>query len=127
MVVRICSTFDLIGSKSVFLFRVICLFACGRSNLYRKKWILVLISTHYNILPGNYDCAEATNLFISSNQKFDGLKSSFQQPDDLFFATHAIVVSTMPIVDTVRFIPQKTVDKSFGPLGFDEGYKSPDS
>ncbi|MFC2054570.1 hypothetical protein ACFLV7_09805 [Chloroflexota bacterium] len=33
----------------------------------------------------------------------------------------------MPIVDTVRFTPQKTVDKIFGPLGFDEGYKSPDS
>jgi hypothetical protein len=33
----------------------------------------------------------------------------------------------MPIVDTVRFIPQKTVDKSFGTLGFDESYKSPDS
>lgn len=33
----------------------------------------------------------------------------------------------MPIVDTVRFIPQKTVNESFGTLGFDEGYKSPDS
>jgi hypothetical protein len=54
-------------------------------------------------------------------------KASFQQPYDFFFAALAVVVSTMPIVDTVRFIPQKTVDKSFGPLGFDEGYKSPDS
>ena len=52
---------------------------------------------------------------------------SFQQPDDLFFTTLAVVVSTMSIVDTVRFIPQKTVNKSFGPLGFDEGYKSPNS
>jgi hypothetical protein len=33
----------------------------------------------------------------------------------------------MPIVDAVRFIPQETVDKRFGPLGFDKGYKSPDS
>jgi hypothetical protein len=33
----------------------------------------------------------------------------------------------MPIVDTVRFIPQETVDKRLGPLGFDESYKSPDS
>jgi hypothetical protein len=33
----------------------------------------------------------------------------------------------MSIVDTVRFIPQETIDKSFGPLGFDEGHKSPDS
>ena len=54
-------------------------------------------------------------------------KASFQQPYDFFFAALAVVVSTMPIVDTVGFIPQKTVDKSFGSLGFDEGYKSPDS
>ena len=33
----------------------------------------------------------------------------------------------MPIVDTVRFIPQKTVNESFGTLGFDEGCESPDS
>jgi len=54
-------------------------------------------------------------------------KTSFQQPYDFFFAILAVVVSTSPIVDTVRCIPQETVDKSFGPLGFDEGYKSPDS
>jgi hypothetical protein len=54
-------------------------------------------------------------------------KASFQQPYDFFFAAFAVVVSTVPIVDTVRFIPQKTVDKSFGPLGFDEGYKGSDS
>jgi hypothetical protein len=53
--------------------------------------------------------------------------ASFQQPHDFFLALLAVVVSTSPIVDTVRFIPQETVDKSFGPLGFDEGYKSPDS
>ncbi len=39
----------------------------------------------------------------------------------------AVIVPTTPIVDTVRFIPQETVDKSFGPLSFDKGYKSPDS
>ena len=33
----------------------------------------------------------------------------------------------MPIVDAACFIPQKTVNKSLCPLGFDEGYKSPDS
>jgi hypothetical protein len=54
-------------------------------------------------------------------------KTSFQQPYDFFFAALAVIVFAMPIVDTVRFIPQKAVDKSFGPLGFDEGYKSPDS
>jgi hypothetical protein len=54
-------------------------------------------------------------------------KASLQQPYDFFLAILAVVVSTLPIVDTVRFIPQETVDKSFGPLGFDEGYKSPDS
>jgi hypothetical protein len=54
-------------------------------------------------------------------------KARFQQPCDFFFATLAVVVSTMPIVDAMRFIPQKAVNKSFGPLGFDEGYKSPDS
>jgi hypothetical protein len=54
-------------------------------------------------------------------------KACLQQPYDLFPAILAVVVSTSPIVDTVRFIPQETVDKSFGPLGFDEGYKSPDS
>ena len=54
-------------------------------------------------------------------------KASFQQPYDFFFATLAIIMSTLPIVDTVRFIPQETVDKSFGPLGFDESYKSSDS
>ena len=54
-------------------------------------------------------------------------KSSFQQPDNFFFTVLAVVVSTMPIVGTVRFVSQETVDKSFGPLGFDEGYKSPDS
>jgi hypothetical protein len=54
-------------------------------------------------------------------------KASFQQPYDLFFATLAVIVSTTPIVDSVRFIPQETVDKNVGPLGFDEGYKSPDS
>jgi hypothetical protein len=45
----------------------------------------------------------------------------------LFFAALAVIVSTMPIVDTVRFIPQETVDQSFCPLGFDKGHKSPDS
>jgi hypothetical protein len=30
-------------------------------------------------------------------------------------------------MDTDRFIRQETVDKSFGSLGFDKGYKSPDS
>jgi hypothetical protein len=54
-------------------------------------------------------------------------KASFQQPYDFFFAALAVIVSTSPIVDTVRFIPQETVDKSFSSLGFDEGYKSPDS
>jgi hypothetical protein len=54
-------------------------------------------------------------------------RAAMQQPYDFFFVTLAVVVSIMPIVDTVRFIPQKTVDKSFGSLGFDEGYKSPDS
>jgi hypothetical protein len=54
-------------------------------------------------------------------------KASFQQPYDLLFAVLAVIVSTMPIVDTVRFIPQETVDQSFGPLGFDKGDKSPDS
>jgi hypothetical protein len=54
-------------------------------------------------------------------------KACFQQPYDFFFAALAIIVFAMPIVDTVRFIPQETVDKRFGPLGFDESYKSPDS
>ncbi len=54
-------------------------------------------------------------------------KASFQQPYDLFFAVLTVIVSTLPIVDTVCFIPQETVDKSFGPLGSDEGDKSPDS
>jgi hypothetical protein len=54
-------------------------------------------------------------------------KACFQQPYDFFFATLAVIVFTLPIVDTVRFIPQETVDKSFGPLGSDEGYKSSDS
>jgi len=54
-------------------------------------------------------------------------KSSFQQSDNFFFATLAIVAFTFPIVDTVRFILKQTVDKNIGPLGFDEGYKSPDS
>jgi hypothetical protein len=53
-------------------------------------------------------------------------KAAFQQPNDFFFAILAVVVSTLPIVDTVRFIPQETVDKRFGSLGFDEGYESPD-
>jgi hypothetical protein len=53
--------------------------------------------------------------------------SVFQQSYDFFFAALAVIVSAMPIVDTVRFIPQKAVDKSSGTLGFDEGYKSPDS
>ena len=54
-------------------------------------------------------------------------KACFQHLYDFFFATLAVIVSAMPIVDTVRFTPQKTVDKSFGTLGFDESYKSPDS
>jgi hypothetical protein len=54
-------------------------------------------------------------------------KASFQQPYDFFFAALAVIVFAMPVVDTVRFIPQKAVDKSFGPLGFDEGHKSSDS
>ena len=53
--------------------------------------------------------------------------TSFQQADDFTFAALAVVVSTLPIVDTVFFIPQKTVDKSFSPFGIDEGYKSSDS
>jgi hypothetical protein len=53
-------------------------------------------------------------------------KACSQQPYDFFLAILAVVISTLPIVDTVRFIPQQTVDKSFGPLGFDEGYKGPD-
>ena len=65
-------------------------------------------------------------LGYSSMKRSTG-KPSFQQADDFFFASLTVVVSTMPIVDTVRFIPQKTVDKSIDPLGFDEGYKSPDS
>jgi hypothetical protein len=51
----------------------------------------------------------------------------FQQPYDLFFAILAVIISTVPIVDTDRFIRQETVDKSFGSLGFDKGYKCPDS
>jgi hypothetical protein len=54
-------------------------------------------------------------------------KASFQQPYDFFFTVLAVVVSTFPIVDTVCFIPQKTIDKSLCPLSLDEGYKSPDS
>jgi hypothetical protein len=30
-------------------------------------------------------------------------------------------------MNTARFIPQKAVNKSFGTLSFDEGYKCPDS
>jgi len=54
-------------------------------------------------------------------------KACSQQPYDFFFATLAVVISIVPIINTTRFIPQKAVDKSFGTLGFDEGYKSPDS
>jgi hypothetical protein len=32
----------------------------------------------------------------------------------------------MPIMNITRFIPQETVNKSFGTLGFDESYKGPD-
>jgi hypothetical protein len=53
-------------------------------------------------------------------------KASFQQPYDFFLAILAVVVSTLPVVDPVRFVPQEAVDKSFGPLGFDEGDESPD-
>ena len=62
----------------------------------------------------------------SAMKRSAGTPSS-QQPYDFFLAILSVIVSTMPIVDTVRFIPQKRVDKSFGPLGFDKSYKSPDS
>jgi hypothetical protein len=70
--------------------------------------------------------ASAASLGWSAMRRSTG-KASFQQPYDFFFATLAVIVFTLSIVYTVRFIPQKTVDKSFGPLGFDKGNKSPDS
>ena len=54
-------------------------------------------------------------------------KTCFQQLYDFFFATLAVVISIMPIMNTARFIPQETVNKSYGTLGLDEGDKSPDS
>ena len=54
-------------------------------------------------------------------------KARSQQPYDFFFTTLAVVVSITPIMNTARFIRQKAVNKSFGTLGFDEGYKGPDS
>jgi hypothetical protein len=54
-------------------------------------------------------------------------KACFQHLEDFFFATLAVIVATMPIVNIVCLIPQKAVDKSFGSLGFDESHKSPDS
>ena len=53
--------------------------------------------------------------------------ASFQQPYYFFFAIFAVVVSSTSIVDAARFVPKKAVDKRFGPLGFDEGHKGPDS
>jgi hypothetical protein len=54
-------------------------------------------------------------------------KARFQEPYDLFFATLAVVISITAIMDAARFIPQKAVNESLGTLGFDKGYKSPDS
>ena len=54
-------------------------------------------------------------------------KTCFQQLYDFFFATLAVVISIMPIMNTARFIPRETVNKSYGTLGLDEGDKSPDS
>jgi hypothetical protein len=54
------------------------------------------------------------------------LRLVIQQPYDFFLFTLAVVISTTPIVDASRFIPQDTADKSFSPLGFDESHKSPD-
>jgi hypothetical protein len=53
-------------------------------------------------------------------------KARLQQPYDFFLAILAVVVSALPVADPVRFVPQEALDKSFGPLGFDEGHKSPD-
>jgi hypothetical protein len=44
----------------------------------------------------------------------------------VFFATLTVIVSTMPIVDAARLIPQQAVDERFGPLGSDKGNKRPD-
>jgi hypothetical protein len=53
-------------------------------------------------------------------------KARLQQPYDFFLATPAVVVSTLPIMDSARFIPQETLDKSFAPLSFDERDVGPD-
>jgi hypothetical protein len=63
---------------------------------------------------------------LSSFMKTSIGKPLPQQPYDFFLAMLAVVVSTLPIVDAIRFVPQETVDKGFGPLGFGEGDMSPD-
>jgi hypothetical protein len=50
-----------------------------------------------------------------------------QQSEHFIFAILAIIVTTKSIMDTIRFIPYKTVDKRFGTLYFNESYKSSDS